>query len=489
MSPSERMTAGPSDRLALVSELFEALADDDISYVHWKSNEHLAASLTGDTDFDLLVDRDQRSRFESVLEGLGFVPLLPQRGRVVPGVEGWLGFDADRGTLVHLDVHYDLVLGERLVKNHHLPLERWLLDDPSDLFGVRVPVPARELVLLYVRMMLKTSLRQMVRSRVKGGSPVPDRIRREAAWLAGQVEPDHIKAAAVESALGLDPADVIEFHSRALTDRIDLAWVIAQRRKVTRALRRHQRLPWWRSWLRKVWLRFRNSPIGKRVGLAIPPRRLAGRAPLVAVVGADGAGKTRLVSDLTVWLGRKLVVHHVYFGQPKTGFVFQMLGRPGSLVRNRGGIIARVLGPVARRSDALKWVVLARRRRRLAIRARALGRDGQVVLAERFPLRQFFDMDVAMDGPRLRGCPFASAERTQYEGIGEPDLTVVLRTDLTTLRDRKLDLTLDEHTPKVEAVATLSPGEGMVIVDAGRSYDEVFLEAKRAIWEAFRAPR
>ena len=45
----------------------------------------------------------------------------------MPGMESFLGFDPTTGTLLHLDVHYRLVLGEQLIKNHHLPVEDWLL--------------------------------------------------------------------------------------------------------------------------------------------------------------------------------------------------------------------------------------------------------------------------------------------------------------------------------------------------------------------------
>jgi thymidylate kinase len=208
---------------------------------------------------------------------------------------------------------------------------------------------------------------------------------------------------------------------------------------------------------------------------------------VVAAVGADGSGKSRLTRDLESWLGRKLVVHHVYFGQPKSGVVFKVLNKPGSLARRGSGPPA-LLGAVARYTDGLKWLTLARRRRRLASWSRARASQGEVVIAERFPLPEFFTMETPMDGPRLQAAgPFAGSELRIYREIGPPDLTLVLDTDVETLRARKVDLTLEEHQAKVEAVQRLTPSAGRVFIDAGRTYEQVLLVAKTAVWEAIRA--
>jgi hypothetical protein len=105
------------------------------------------------------------------------------------------------------------------------------------------------------------------------------------------------------------------------------------------------------------------------------------------------------------------------------------------------------------------------------------------VIAERYPLREFFAMETPMDGPRLQpDGPFAGLEIRRYRAIPAPDLTLVLDTNVDTLRDRKLDLTMEEHVAKVAAVQSLEVAPGMVIIDAGRPYEEVLLEAKTVIW-------
>ena len=479
------------DRLALVGAVFGALADKGLTYVHWKSNEHLSAALKGETDFDLLVRDSDRPVFEETVIGFGFLPMRPPRGRRIPGVKGFLGLDRDTGVLVHLDVHYSLVLGERLVKNHHLPLEGWLLDSAQDLHGIPVPAPAKEFLLLFVRSMLKTGVKQMLRSAVKGGSPLPERIRVEARWLAERADPDQLVEAAESSGLGIGAEEVLHFRDKALSGAFGWPYVRSMRRRLGRLLRPYRRSGPVAVAAKKVALYARRRPVAGRLGLGLGPRRLQRPAPVLAVVGADGSGKTRLTRDLEAWLGRKLAVAHIYFGQPKSGVIFKLLNKPGSMARHRTEGDDERLGGATRLlvslSDASKWIVLARQRRRLARRARRLSREGQIVIAERYPLREFWSMETPMDGPRLARSASGALtrwERHFYEGIAAPDLVLVLRTDLETLRARKEDLSREEHIPKVEAVAALEPRKGMTVIDAGHPYEQVLLETKRAIWGA-----
>lgn len=483
--------SGRSERLPSVGRLLGALAEAGVIYVHWKSNEHLSAALMGETDLDLLIREADRVAFEEIVTGLGFRPMKPPPGRGIPGLRGFIGLDPGTGVLVHLDVHYSLVLGERRIKNHHLPLEDWLLDAPERLDDVPVPAPAKELLLLFVRSMLKTSSKQILRSIVKHASPLPARVRVEARWLAERADRDQLIEATRSSELGIGAEELIDFRDKALSGSFGWPYVWRKRRRIGRLLRPYRRKGSMAVVAKKAVLYVRGTPVAHRLGLGLGRRRLEGRAPVVAVVGADGSGKTRLTRDLEQWLGRKLAVTHMYFGQPKSGVVFKLFNKPGSLARHHTqgdiGSLGKLSRAVLSISEAVKWVVLASQRRWLAFRAHRLTDAGRVVIAERYPLREFWAMTTPMDGPRLSRSGsggLAAWEGRLYEGIDAPDLVLVLRTDLETLRARKEDLPREEHTSKVEAVASLRPRDGMAIIDAGSPYDQVLLESKKAIWGA-----
>ena len=477
------------DELRLVRALFAALDNEAVAYLHWKSNEHLPAALRGETDLDLLVDSGDRAVFEAVLRKLGFISMLPPKARAIPGLEGHLGFDQATGALVHLDVHFRLVLGEQLVKNHHLPLEGWLLSHPAELEGVPVPQPEHEFLLLYIRSMLKTTNRQLLRSLVKGGSPLPERIQKEVAWLGERADRARLAEAAESSPLDIGGDELLEFYDRSTAGRVDGRYARDRKRSLRKRLRKYERLPRYRAVPKRISLRFRSKTWMRRLGLGIPSRRLAGIAPLIAAIGADGSGKTRLSKDLETWLGWKLATRHLYFGQPKRGVVFKAFNKPGSIARHRNPKVYPPpggFGLVVRIADNAKWLVLAARRNRLAQEAMKSCHSGEVVIAERYPLHDFYEMPAPMDGPRLQSKPgvLSRLELRQYESIPEPDLLLILATDIQTLRSRKVDLTVEEHLAKVEAVASLADGPDRIVIDAGRPYEQVLLDAKTAIWRA-----
>lgn len=489
------------DRLDIASRLFGALDAARIDYVHWKSNEHLAAAINGETDLDLLISSEHDRRFDAVVKDLGFVEIRSPRARYIKGLTGYLGCDDPSQKLLHLDVHYRLILGDRLVKNTHLPLEDWMLDGSGELHGVRVPSPAKEFLILYIRVMLKTTARQLLRGALRAESPLPERIQREASWLAARVDEAEAVDAASTCGLGIAAAELVEFRSRSVQDRLDWLYVAERKRSLGKRLRSYERSPRLSASSRRALLRIRGTQSMRRLGFGIGRRRLVREAPIVAVVGADGAGKTRLTGDLAAWLGTKLAVRHVYFGQPKTGFGFRLLRRGGRLARQSmragqpQGIPPAwpVLVRLSQYIDDAKWVVLARRRRRLARAAVAARHSGEVVVAERFPLEDFHSMATPMDGPRLTGVGHSGShllgplEARSYASIEAPDLVLALDTTVDTLRGRKVDLTLEETAAKAAAVQALEQGPGVVVIDAGSVYEHMLAEAKTAVWGAIRA--
>ena len=62
---------------------------------------------------------------------------------------------------------------------------------------------------------------------------------------------------------------------------------------------------------------FRNRSIEKRVKKK--------RAPLIAILGPDGSGKTTLVSSLTKFYGEKIDVEKMYFGSKNIHFLKKCL--------------------------------------------------------------------------------------------------------------------------------------------------------------------
>jgi hypothetical protein len=126
------MTAGPAAQdgpppLEALTALFDALDVAGIRYCHWKSNEHLDASLRGATDLDVLFDRRQVLHVAHLLTRLGCKRFVVKPGRGYPGIEDFVVFDAPTGALAHLHAHYQLTVGEKFLKGYRLPWEEYVL--------------------------------------------------------------------------------------------------------------------------------------------------------------------------------------------------------------------------------------------------------------------------------------------------------------------------------------------------------------------------
>jgi len=185
--------SGPPQRspatLAVLRKLFDRIHEAGIRYCHWKSNQHLDASMIGATDLDLLIDRRDAARLAEILAHSGVKPFRKIAGDEYPGVEDYLAFDAERGALSHLHVHYQLTLGEKFLKGHRLPWEREALEtrrfDPEH--SLYVMDPHLELLVLVTRAAIKLRARDRIlaatgRPYVSGGLLV------EFRWLAERID-------------------------------------------------------------------------------------------------------------------------------------------------------------------------------------------------------------------------------------------------------------------------------------------------------------
>ena len=108
-------------------QLFRAFDGAGVVYCHFKSNEHLAAGLAGLTDLDVLVERGHAAAVQAVLVGVGFKRFASKLASSYPGLEDYLGFDADAARLIHLHLHYVLAAGEPHLKSFQLRLADALL--------------------------------------------------------------------------------------------------------------------------------------------------------------------------------------------------------------------------------------------------------------------------------------------------------------------------------------------------------------------------
>ena len=299
-----------SEALDLVVALCAALEDEGIRYCHWKSNEAIDRSASGENDLDLLIDRSDADQFGEVLHRLGFKQARPAPSREVPGLIDHYGLDARSGRLVHLQAHYQLVLGDDMTKNFHLPVEHAYLDSVGSDGLIRTPAPEFELAVFVVRMVLKHSTWD-AQLCLQGALSASE--RRELIHLLAQV-PEPGRAAALADRLPMLSRPLVERCLRSL-ESPPSSW---SRSSIARALERdlatyarHPRsvdIP--RRTIRRVLRAARH--------VAGPPsrKRFVDGGALIAVVGPDPAAVTSVVGGLVAWLDGALEVKRFDFAGP-----------------------------------------------------------------------------------------------------------------------------------------------------------------------------
>jgi thymidylate kinase len=508
---TEGTPAYPPDTIPALAELLADLDRRRVRYCSWKSNEHLGAALGGRTDVDLLVDPADAQRFRSVLEAHDVEPLLPPPRADFPGMRHYLGFDRSSGRLFHLHVHELLVLGERYVKNHHLPLEREMLDSVRPLDGVPVPSPELELVILAARSLLKYRARDVVKDVLKIRTPgLHDPLRAELDWLLAQTDDDAVRRTA-EGISDVLPAGVVRgFLETYRRDPRDGLAFLALRERLRSALRARQR----RGRLAAV-LEASRTAWDRRAHLRRRPPEVRmqpeGGGMTIGLVGADGSGKSTVAAELASWLGWKLQVRALYLGSKEPSrpsrwsyLVFRALRR-GHRELGRRPRVRALAAPIGSARDgmlALHHLSIARdrlRRHRTGVREAA---GGKMVVFDRFPLTTLsVEGDHRLfDGPQIRSVvpaplgrltrALADVEERSYRTFTLPDLLLVLEVSPEVAIGRKPDHRPEVVTAKSRAAAELATlaerraSHAVARVDADRPLDEVLLEVRRRVWDA-----
>ena len=485
------------------------LADTGIRHCAWKSNEHLLAALAGQTDVDLLVDRGDRARFEALVSRHGLRRVLPPPADVHPGMDHYLGLDRPSGRLFHLHVHFQLVLGERYVKNHRLPIERELLERTRTLHGVAVPTADLELAVLVVRALLKYRARDVVKDVLHVRSPgIAAETLAELEWLRGNRDLAAIRPG-LDAIGSVVPLDVVTSFLEVIANDprrgVHLLRLRTRLRWALRPLRRHGRMRAGAAYAHALWRRRRP-----------PRRRDAPRMTLpcggttVALVGADGAGKTTVAADVARWLGWKLDVRVHYLGSkapsPPTDWLylgFRALRRSHRAATERVGERSHAARSIAALRDlalALHHVSVGLDRRRHHACAQRDAAGGAIVVFDRYPLARLSDRpeDRLLDGPQVADLvgprsgrltdALAAVEERIYQRFGLPDHLVLLDVDPVVAARRKPDHRIDVIRTKTRAAAKLAglaeaAGAPVTRVDANQALDLVILDLKARLWD------
>ena len=473
-----------------IKRLFAFLDDSAVRYCHWKSNQHLAEALAGKTDLDILVDGAQADFCRQLLRDCGCKQVVPQPRSLYPGIEDWLAFDEETGRLAHIHLHFKIIAGAQ-PKNYHLPLENWLLSGCGSLYDLKIAAHEKELIVLILRMAFKTRYRDLLKAWLRPAYDfLPQTIRAELNWLLERAHTNTIIDHVRTSGMPVDGALLIDFCERYTTGRITPAYFLGLKIKLAGCLKQYRLRSFLSNQVRCLAF-FIQSLLSRSPGR----KTLNDRGVFFALVGADGSGKTRLARDLLAWLNWKVETRIIYFGIPKSARAYAWLKKTMDVIHRlkkkarplHFNLPGNFLGAVSETVNSLLWVYIGRRRFALSRQAKNFQTKGFVIIAERFPLKNFMGMAEPMDGPRLQKQAqrnfLCGLEHYYYRRIEMPDRLFVLRVGLAVLRERKKNTQITNLSEKADAVNCISADDRTIIVDAEAPYESVLLTIKRNIWD------
>ncbi|MPS69792.1 MAG: nucleoside triphosphate hydrolase [Novosphingobium sp.] len=216
--------------------------------------------------------------------------------------------------------------------------------------------------------------------------------------------------------------------------------------------------------------------------------------PLIAVIGCDGSGKSTVTEALRAWLEERQPVQICHLGK-QSGNIGRRIARLPLL----GGKLDKSIHAKARKAQtdkgpgllaALVIYAFSMRRVRRFRRMMRLRREGNAIIADRFPQ---LGVPGPMDGLGLASAGrsglvglLARSERRRYEAmvVNRPDLVIRLNVSLDVAVARKPDHRLSSLARKIADVPRLTfEGAPIVEIDAEQPLAEVLMLAKAAIEE------
>ena len=491
------------DILGSIKALLEALNERGVRYCHWKSNWALAKSVMARTDLDLLIQVGDTQQFRAVLDELGFAPVVMADGVSRDSAEHYYSFDRASGTIVHVHAYYQIVTGESLAKNYHLPAEEMLLTTTRTEGIVTIPTAGAELMIFVLRMAIKhTTVPELVLLTKQWSA-----VRQEVNWLLTDEALEEAKEL-VAAWLPEIEVELFENAHYALKRPAPLVQRVIIGLRLRMQLRKYAR----RGELRARWIGAKKFLVRMRHRLAKSRRKLMPEAggALIAFVGSEATGKSTVLGATKSWMGRHYTVRQIHTGKPPSTLLTFIPHALLPLIRKAfpdhrsTHVQARHARTTERQASllfALRSVMLAYERKQLLARAADWCAGGETVLCDRYPSAR----GGAPDSPQLPHLPKPTGRRSMihwltklearlYQEMPIPDLVIYLTAPLevTIARNESRDKTEAEDYVRVRHALSSNheyKATRVQRIETDQPLEDTVHQVKEAIWDELLSKR
>ena len=461
-----------------IIELFKRLHSEDIQYCHWKSINRMEEVYKGLTDIDILVSISHAERFVKILSDFNAKSVLPRIWMIYPNMEDYLLYDD--GKIFHFHIHYKLMMGKKNLKEYLLPLEELYLNNRvyNKEYDTFIVPSSLDIIMLLIRKIQKTSFSMSMKLFF---SSIDYKNDDEITYLL-----EHITKKDFYTYLNqVDKKLHAEGSLYKIIDEIyknnfiinykqykDIKNIISSY-KIYNPLY-NLLVPKIRKYL-NYFVAFssrNNAKHFKKSGLSI------------ALVGADGSGKTTVADQLIKKLRYKLSAKKYYLGCNKRSYsvISKMLVSSSYLFRifkklnSKNNLFANLhfFGVLIAEYACLYD------RRRLYLQSLKDIANGMIVVYERFPLKDTIDYPMNLDKnyfhiqKKMKFIEkFESYIKREYKKINLPKSTFWINApvELISSRRKMNSNTIHKVSKKYELVSLFAHTNNLIILDAHNSVD------------------
>lgn len=465
----------------LVESVFQSLNESYIPYCHWKSNVDLDKTFCALGDLDLLIDREYYNEFTALILELGFKRGVSTWERQFPGMEDYIGWDKETDVLVHLHVHYQLVLGATYLKSIHLPIERLFLEKSRMSGIVKIPSPECECVVFILRHIMKVRSFDVIMKR-----QIKDSVIEELDYLYGQCDQQEIKNVIKMCNISIS---TFEFMILSIRERTPEK-IIKAKRIIERELSVYQRVGLIERLMRPIAARivFR---IRKFSGKCQSGKMVASGGALISIVGCDGSGKSSVVEGLYNWLSSLYGVQTFHLGKPSQSvlsyFMLRISDRVIKYFNNRkknshnNGIVAI--------AKIMQQFFLARDRYLTLKKINRVVGCGMIAITDRYPLSELTTME-SMAGiynnkysQSCIMCKVLTLIERYYSFFREPTLLIVLKTTLCDAIARRPEEDRTSIGCRIKEVDKISDKPFIKSIKTDKPITDVIKDVKHYVWD------
>lgn len=481
--------------LKKASDLFRLWEESDVVYCHWKSNEHLLKGLEGKTDLDVLVAEKSNIGACAVLRDLGYKKVASQFGGRYYKIEDWIGHDEDSGTQLHIHLHFRMATGHKGLKEFSFPWDEDVLRlrIKDDRYGVYVCPPDYEIVLLYVRIGLKSTITKLIAA-IFGKYVLPKDEKQEILYLKNLADFERVSVI-VQEYFEDDTDRLLDIIKKDGVDSKDYLLLSRICRKRLRGFRNCNGLCYVFQRIRFAILIPINSGLKKifRVNFATKKTLGEGKGITIAFIGQDGSGKSTVTNDIREWLSWKLDVHKVYLGSGDHYLSWQK--RIYRFIPHSSRGLLRMIRGVLIVEDYKK---LSKRVYRNIKKATRLRERGSIIIFDRYPQMQYCGIN---DGPTIgikceqferipiigRYIKYCANVEERYlkKSLEEPlDLVFKMILDPEESIKRKPSENIDIIKKKHEIIKNLKfENSKVIVINADIDYEKELQYIKYEIWK------